>query len=212
MSEQQSMPGKKLLASTLIALAAAGVLLVTVVLPAEYGIDPFGVGSALGIKGMSAQSEETDSVEADSVEAAAAPATVEVSAAAAVAPIPAPTEDSAETPDVWKSAVAYRTDELSLTLAPNEGAEIKALMRTGERLVFSWEANALVNFDMHGEVAGAKSNEFTSYWKGRQEQSGHGAFVAPFDGTHGWYWRNRGIKPVTVTVKTSGFYEKLYRP
>ena len=40
----------QLLRSTLIALAAAAMILVTIVLPAEYGIDPTGVGSALGLK------------------------------------------------------------------------------------------------------------------------------------------------------------------
>lgn len=201
---EQSMPtGKKLLVSTGIALAAAGVLLVTAVLPAEYGIDPIGVGSALGIKGMSAATEDDET-------ATAAPV-VESERATSEAAVTA-SADAPASVVLWTHASPYRTDELSLTLASNEGAEVKALMRTGERLVFSWEATGLVNFDMHGEVAGAKSNEFTSYWKGRQEQSGHGAFTAPFDGTHGWYWRNRGVKPVTVTVKTSGFYEKLYKP
>jgi hypothetical protein len=41
--------GKKLLIATLVALATAGVLLVTVVLPAEYEIDPLGTGEALGL-------------------------------------------------------------------------------------------------------------------------------------------------------------------
>lgn len=202
MNEQSAPTGKKLLVSTGIALAAAGVLLVTAVLPAEYGIDPTGVGSALGIKGMSTATED-----AGEQELSATAAQPEAGVAT-----PIDSEAVAESSAVWKRDAAYRSDELSLTLAPNEGAEIKALMKTGERFVFSWDATGLVNFDMHGEVAGAKSNEYTSHWKGRQEQSGHGAFVAPFDGTHGWYWRNRGVKSVTVTVKTSGFYEKLYRP
>lgn len=39
----------KLVLSTLAALALAGVVLVTVVLPAEYDIDPLGTGEALGL-------------------------------------------------------------------------------------------------------------------------------------------------------------------
>jgi hypothetical protein len=205
MSEPVAVSGKKLLVSTGIAAAVASVVLVAAVLPAEYGIDPLGIGSALGIKNLSAVENADDSQSSDASAVSSAVPT-EVGTA------PMQSETAAESSTVWKSAAAYRSDELSLTLAPNEGAEIKALMRVGERLFFSWEATGLVNFDMHGEVADAKSNDFTSYWKGRQEQSGHGAFTAPFDGTHGWYWRNRGTKPVTVTVKTSGFYEKLYKP
>jgi hypothetical protein len=40
---------RKLLVATLVALVIAGVVLVVVVLPAEYGIDPLGTGQALGL-------------------------------------------------------------------------------------------------------------------------------------------------------------------
>jgi hypothetical protein len=33
--------------------------------------------------------------------------------------------------------------------------------------------------------------------------------VAAFDGRHGWFWRNRGRQPVTVTLRTSGDYRDL---
>lgn len=39
----------KLIKSTILALLGAGVLLVTVVMPAEYGIDPTGAGRMLGL-------------------------------------------------------------------------------------------------------------------------------------------------------------------
>ena len=44
---------QSLLKATLISLAVALVLLVTVVLPAEYDIDPLGTGAALGLTGLS---------------------------------------------------------------------------------------------------------------------------------------------------------------
>ena len=42
----------KLLRSTGVAALVAAGLLVTTILPAEYGIDPTGVGRALGLTGM----------------------------------------------------------------------------------------------------------------------------------------------------------------
>jgi hypothetical protein len=42
----------RLLRSTVIALLVAAALLVTTVLPAEYGIDPTGIGRALGLTQM----------------------------------------------------------------------------------------------------------------------------------------------------------------
>ena len=42
----------QLLRSTGIAIAAAAVILVTVVLPAEYNLDPTGIGGVLGLTEM----------------------------------------------------------------------------------------------------------------------------------------------------------------
>lgn len=181
-----------LLKATGIAALGASLLLVTTVLPAEYGIDPTGLGARLGLASISVSPPVPAATEAPTADAASVP----VSARQAV----------------WKSPTPYRSDELRLTLRPDEGVEIKAKMRAGDRFVFSWVAEGGgVNFDMHGEAPDAKGDEFNSYWKGKNEGKGHGAFEAPFDGTHGWFWRNRGKQAVTVRVKTSGFYEKLYR-
>jgi hypothetical protein len=185
--------GRQLVKYTVIAVAIAAVVLVIAVLPAEYGIDPTGIGGRLGLQSMSSATPAPE------------PA-LEPGPTLTLAPAP-------EASTVWKAQRPYRNDELSLTLRPNEGAEIKASMQQGERLVFSWAAQGgAVNFDMHGEKLNAPSNEYTSYWKGSGATAGHGQFTAPYAGTHGWFWRNRGSAPVTVTVKTAGFYEKLYKP
>jgi hypothetical protein len=42
----------RILKATLLALVVAAVVLVTAVLPAEYGIDPLGTGAAMGLTGM----------------------------------------------------------------------------------------------------------------------------------------------------------------
>lgn len=101
---------------------------------------------------------------------------------------------------------------MALVLQPNEGAEIKAAMREGDSFVFTWKAEGgAVNFDMHGEPPNA-GDQFSSYWCDREQTAAHGNFIAPFDGAHGWYWSNKGTQPVTVVVRVSGFFEKLYRP
>lgn len=186
----------QLLKSTAMAAAIAGVLLIIAVAPAEYGIDPTGIGKQLGLTSLS----QSDA----SVIASAEAAPLELRDAASGVP--------SALDAVWKSSSAYRNDQLSLVLQPGEGAEIKVAMKAGERFVFNWTASGAVNFDMHGEKPQAASDEYSSYWRGKEQTLGQGAFTAPFDGTHGWYWRNRGTAPVTVSVSTSGFYEKLFRP
>lgn len=180
---------KQLFKATGIALLAAGAILITTALPSEFGIDPTGIGKAMGLTVLSATNAE----------AAKLPKSMESS----VPVVQPPTET------VTKSDIPLRSDEMSLTLQPNEGSEIKATMRKGEKFVYNWAVEGgSVNVDMHGEKPNA-GDKFTSYWKGQQLSGDKGTFVAPFDGTHGWFWRNRGDKPVTVTIKASGFYEKL---
>jgi len=182
----------QLLKATALALAAAGAILLTTVLPAEYGIDPIGIGKALGLTALHTPAG------GDSAVATPAPA--------------ASTPAADPTASVIRQPTLYQSGEMTLTLQANEGAEIKAQMRASEAFVFSWVSEGgPVNFDMHGEKPNDGDN-FTSYWKDREKSEGHGSFTAPFDGAHGWYWKNKGTAPVTITVKVSGYFQKLYRP
>lgn len=191
----------QLLRATLLSAIVAGALLITVVLPAEYGLDPTGIGRAFGLfrPAASGASAETDIAASDEDAAASG----EDVAAAGGLPV---------TRSLRKSPTPYRTDEMSLTLQSGEGAEIKAAMKRGERLVFTWTSTGGVDADMHSEFVGERAGESVSYLKGEFQTSGHGAFEAPAGGNHGWFWQNLTDDPVTVTVKVSGFYEKLFRP
>lgn len=172
--------------ATLLAAAAAAIALVIAVLPAEYGLDPTGLGRALGLY---------------------RPATTEAAEA-----LPAETAPGASG-SLMKSDVPFRSDEMSLTLESGEGGEIKAVMDAGDRMVFSWTTEGGgVDVDMHGEVVGAPEGASRSYWKDEGQTSGHGAFEAPAAGNHGWFWQNLNDDPVTVRVKTAGFYRRLIRP
>jgi len=183
---------KALAKASLGALAVAGAVLVLFVLPAEAGIDPTGVGGALGIAGMGAGEAEA----AEMPTATLAAATIAL----------APTRESIESKSTW------RADEETIVLEPHSGVELKAHMLKGDGYAFEWEATGPVKVDMHGEPPNAAEDEFTSYWIDKETTSQKGTFVAPIEGSHGWYWRNKGDTPVTVTLKVSGFYKDLYRP
>ncbi len=79
-------------------------------------------------------------------------------------------------------------------------------------MIYTWESSAPVKADMHGEKKGDTSGDFTQYWKEKGLSHDQGALTAPFEGTHGWYFRNQGETPLTVKVKTWGFYEDLFEP
>jgi hypothetical protein len=35
----------------------------------------------------------------------------------------------------------------------------------------------------------------------------YGSFTAPTTGIHGWFWENKGNKPVDIHLTTAGFYD-----
>jgi hypothetical protein len=106
-----------------------------------------------------------------------------------------------------------RTDETRITLNPDQGLEVKLRMRRGAQARYAWSVNAgNVNFDTHGEPPNAPRGFYHGYGTGRAATRDEGTLVAAFDGTHGWFFRNRSGRPLTVTLRTEGDYEALIRP
>ncbi len=206
---------RQLLKATALAIAVAAVLLVTTVLPAEYDIDPTGIGARLGLNALYERTEAADVPPPPP--ANSGPMTVDSAAAntalskQATAAFGANAGQSFDAGAVSLNATTYRRDTLTVTLAPGKGAEVKAMLKSGDGMVFHWKATADVALDMHGERTGIK-NAWTSYAVETAQREGAGTFVAPVDGSHGWYWQNRGTEPVTVEIQASGFQEKLYQP
>lgn len=58
-TQNPSYSNKKIIRSSLVALCLAAVVLVLIVLPAEYDIDYFGTGKALGLTGLSTRQQHT---------------------------------------------------------------------------------------------------------------------------------------------------------
>jgi len=201
----------KLLRSTLLAAISAIVILVAIVLPAEYGVDPTGVGRMLRmtemgeIKQQLAAEAAADATAALTGSPASPAAAVPANASAAVSRTPsAPTviPKAAETP----AAQSTWRDELTFTLTPGEGKEIKLRMTEGEKAEFQWIVNGgSVNYDTHGDGGGRS----ISYEKGRGVPADDGDLVAAFTGNHGWYWRNRGQSDVKVVLRTRGQYTDI---
>ncbi len=211
----------QLVKATLAGAVAAGLILITTVLPAEYGIDPTGIGGKLGL-GVLAADHEDESSPPNPVAGPVQSAGQVASAATSPADHSQITSKAAEafganagqrfdTAAVSLRTTPYRNDTLSVTLAPGKGAEVKAMLKAGDGIVFHWKATGDVALDMHGERPDAKGT-WTSYAVERAQREASGTFIAPFDGSHGWYWQNRGTEPVTVEIQVAGYQEKLYRP
>ena len=178
----------KLIKSTIIAIVASAVILVTFVLPAEFGIDPTGIGKLTGLKRMGeikvslAQELESDQS----------------------APLNQPIAN--EPLEYLPETSFSRSDELSVTLAPDKSTEIKITMLKDAKVDFTWSTDAGSAFyDLHGD---SKDINYHIYEKGTESYK-QGTLQAAFDGNHGWYWKNRSDTPITITLTTSGMYSAI---
>tara|TARA_R110000744_G_scaffold380561_1_gene502602 strand:- start:36301 stop:36924 length:624 start_codon:yes stop_codon:yes gene_type:complete len=188
---------QRLFRSTIIAVVSAVVILVTIVLPSEYGIDPTGIGSLTGLKRMGEiKTSLAEEIKADQQNPIETAGTV----------IPAQTEDKANKPVLEQINPATRTDTMKVTLAPNKSTEIKLTMSKDVSVEFSWSSDSGAAFyDLHGD---SKDINYHIYEKGT-ETSKQGTLVAAFDGNHGWYWKNRSASPITITLTTTGDYQEI---
>jgi hypothetical protein len=190
---------RQLLKSTGIAAIVAAALTVTVVMPAEYGVDPTRVGSVLGLTEMGRiKVQLAAEAQADAAAQAGPPAPRAASQPAGVASAPAA---AAPAPGV-------RSDETVIVLAPDQGAEIKLVMEDGAKARFTWSSSGgRVNFDTHADGPGIR---YHGYGKGSSVRE-TGELTAAFTGSHGWFWRNRTGAPVTITLRTEGAYADIKR-
>ena len=182
----------QLLKSTIIAIIMIVILFVMVILPAEYGTDPTGVGKLLGLKEMgdikmslleesqneSLQESEPFSIVSDSVEAE-------------------------------KISNTINEDVVEITIEPGKAIEIKLEMKIGDVVQYEWRTiKGGLNYNLHGDgYKGSKKS--INYKKGRMVPSDSGELKAEFDGYHGWFWRNREKFSVTVILQTSGDYIRI---
>lgn len=159
---------------SLLALLAAGALLVLVVLPAEVGWDPTGVGGALGLTDLGGSAPALSGAPVQSHYAADEPAKREI---------------------------------LEIALAPEEGMELKFVLREGATLLYAWRTDgAAIYSDLHADPFGGFEGEDIRYREDEAVDGAQGSITAPFGGNHGWYWRNPTGRAVNVTLEVEGFY------
>lgn len=206
-------PKKELLQGIVIAASVATVLLFTAVLPAEYGIDPLGVGRMLGLTKLHAPGPSGPVVAAaPAASIAGAPATVGPAIATKGSTVSAKGEQRQMT-IASAQTVEYRADVQEIVLPPNKGVEVKTTLAKGATLIYTWKTKGgqLVNHDFHGEPVDAGKDEFESFILEKGISQSRGSLVAPFSGVHGWYWKNLSSEPVTIMLSSSGFYKEIYK-
>ena len=192
-----------LLKSALIALIAAVVVAVLFVLPAEYGVDPTGVGRILGLVDLSETAEPFEETPPRIVKGPFR----EI-----------PTDFDYYEPEVLTDpfsrihGAGFRSDTLTIELDVVEQVEYKVKMQQGDAIVYSWQVdNGLVYTDFHADPG--ENDEYPEHYWIRYSDGeiggAAGSLVAPFGGNHGWYWLNIEEQPVTITLEVRGFYDSI---
>lgn len=172
--------GGGLLAGTLIVVGA--------ILPAEYNVDPLGLGKLSGIARLWAPAEKE--------------------------------YDGSTTPAfTGATTIQHHTFEIPLGASdwPEAALEYKFMMKPGQAYLYTWKVEASagstaelkpIEVDFHGHTLAADGKEMTvAEYKKTTALTDTGSLSAPFEGIHGWYWKNTNADPVTVKLEVWGFYE-----
>jgi hypothetical protein len=168
--------------ASVIASVMAVIIFVTIILPAEYNIDPSGVGKSLGLTVLAGDSNQANAEQTSSVDSNASSAKQTL-------------------------VINNNKDQATLVVPANQGIEYKFKMSQYSNLTYEWttEGGSLY-FDFHGEPKGDTTGYFESYTIATATQM-KGSMTVPFDGVHGWYWKNNSDQPIRVTLKTEGDFE-----
>ncbi len=186
---QLKVSGKTLALITGGGLVAGTLIVLGAILPAEYDLDPLGLGKLSGIARLWAPEEVSIDTKSGS----------------------APLAREYEMP------LRSDTIEIPLTdfLGGAKGSELeyKVRMKKDATLVYEWQVIGAdrpddFHFDFHGHTTPEPKKEMTvASYKQAYGLSQQGALTAPFDGIQGWQFSNSSDKPVVVRVKLTGFYE-----
>jgi len=193
---------KKLIKSKAIAAVSAVVVLVTCVMPAEYAIDPTGMGKVLGLTKMGEIKQSLAEESENGINAAQAVNSVEQIS------VETSTQTAADNAQMIMPAI--NKESISIELKPGQATEVKLTMPQSASVNFDWKAvGGGLNYDTHGDPVNAPKGFYHGYGKGKNETTQHCVLKAAFDGKHGWFWRNRTENPVTVTLLVEGQFSEM---
>lgn len=99
----------------------------------------------------------------------------------------------------------YKVDAIEFLLVPDQFVEYKFYLKAGGTMMFNWKATEPVDVDFHTVPDGKPISASETFMRGTTS-SGQGFYRAPYDGLHGWYWKNVGKNRVGIVINASGFF------
>jgi hypothetical protein len=187
----KAIPTGRLLALTAGGLVVATLAVFGAILPAEFNLDPLGIGKATGLSRLWAPPE----VAFDASKAGTGPLAREYE-------------------------IGFRSDTIEIPLRDGDDQtrgnelEYKVRMKKDATLIYEWSVADIENpeefyFDFHGHTVVEGQEMVVATYKQATGTSAKGALTAPFDGVHGWFLQNQSAKAAVVKIRLSGFYELI---
>jgi hypothetical protein len=200
--EAQPPSARRLIRSVVIAIVAAAVVLALIVLPAEYGIDPTGIGGKLGLTALSGSGTRTIQIE-DVTGGNEKYRDVAVPDIGKPTPLPNPAVHQDE-------AAPPQTRTLTITLQQDQETEMKLRMQKAKAVVYSWSVDrGQIYVDFHGHDPSLGNDVWVRYKEENAAKGDSGSLVAPFTGEHGWFWQNYNEFPVVITLAVTGYFDDV---
>jgi hypothetical protein len=197
---------RRLWMSVLSAVVLAALVLLVVVLTAEYGVDPTGAGQRLGLTQLAAP-RAADIQLSDNLGGNEGIAAASATVPDAGKPLPLPNPAVSQL-----HATGPKSETVRITLPEYAQTEVKAVLAANQVIAYAWKVDkGLVYVDFHGHSPDwANQEAFVRYQEVKDGTAGaSGSLVAPFAGEHGWYWLNLSEHPVVITLDISGYYQQI---
>lgn len=203
-NNQPNLNKGQLLKSLIIALIIGAIVLLTSVLPAEYGIDPLGTGKLFGFSKLYQGNEQ---IENNEIYSSLNFKKIKMEKLGSPQSVPKPSEADNPPPEVQYSV---REDTIEVIVPAKKGIEYKFKSLKYGRTKYEWSTDkGIVYIDFHGEVKQENSSKNVFYESYTLAYSNNmaGTLTAPFEGKHGWYFRNETNQDIVVAIRLNGQYE-----
>jgi hypothetical protein len=197
----------QLLKSLIIALIIGAVVLITSVLPAEYGLDPLGTGELFGFSKLYQRDKQIENINPNS---SLNFKKIKMEKLGSSPNIPKPMEANNPPPKIQYSK---REDTITVVVPSEKGIEYKFKSLKYGSIEYEWSTDkGIVYIDFHGEVKqeNPPKNVFYESYTLAYSNNMAGTLTSPFEGKHGWYFRNETKEDIVVTIKLNGHY-KLFK-
>ncbi len=203
-TKNQSLNNKrKILKSIILAFFIGTIILLVAVLPAEYGIDLLGTGKLFGFSKLHNKEVEMNKTSTSGLNFKK----IILNDVGSSTDILKPIEANNPPP---KQQFLKREDVIKVIVPAKKGIEYKVKMLKYGSMKYEWSTTDQIVFtDFHGEVKQdnpPKDVFYESYTVAYSNNMG-GTLTAPFEGKHGWYFKNLIDDDVVVIIKLKGEYE-----